>query len=113
MKVRWMEIKVLVVNLVSRLIESIKYNLPIECYCSPTNVLIYLLWQSAVGYDYQEKVEKHESQVDGSKGFGGKFGVQTDRQDAAAVGFDEEQGHVGTTYEKDKPVIAGNNNNFR
>lgn len=52
-------------------------------------------------------MEKHESQTDGSKGFGGKFGVQTDRQDAAAVGFDEEQGHVGTTYEKDKPVVAG------
>lgn len=34
--------------------------------------------------------------------------MQTDRQDAAAVGFDEEQGHVGTTYEKDKPVVAGN-----
>lgn len=63
--------------------------------------------QSAVGYDYQEKVVKHESQTDGSKGFGGKFGVQTDRQDAAAVGFDEEQGHVGTTYEKHKPVVAG------
>ena len=29
----------------------------------------------------QEKLEKHESQTDGSKGFGGKFGVQTDRID--------------------------------
>ena len=56
--------------------------------------------QSAVGWDYQEKLQKHESQTDYSKGFGGKFGVQTDRQDAAAVGFDDEQGHVGTNYEK-------------
>ena len=37
--------------------------------------------QSAVGWDYQEKLVKHESQTDGTKGFGGKFGVQTDRID--------------------------------
>lgn len=37
-----------------------------------------------------EKVEKHESQKDYSKGFGGKFGVQQDRQDKAAVGYDYE-----------------------
>lgn len=61
-----------------------------------------------MGWDYQEKVEKHESQMDYTKGFGGKFGLQTDRQDVAAVGFDEEQGHVGTIYEKDKPVVTGN-----
>ena len=36
---------------------------------------------SAVGHDYIAKVEKHESQRDYSTGFGGKFGVQTDRQD--------------------------------
>ena len=62
--------------------------------------------QSAVGWDYQEKVEKHESQTDYSKGFGGKFGVQTDRQDRAAVGFEADQGPVGTAYEKNKPVVA-------
>ena len=62
--------------------------------------------QSAVGHDYVAKVEKHESQTDASKGFGGKFGVQTDRQDAAAVGFDDAQGHVGTNYEKTRPVVA-------
>ena len=39
------------------------------------------LFQSAVGWDYQEKLVKHESQTDGVKGFGGKFGVQTDRVD--------------------------------
>lgn len=37
--------------------------------------------QSAVGHDYVAKVEKHESQRDYSAGFGGKFGVQSDRQD--------------------------------
>jgi len=37
--------------------------------------------KSAVGWDYQEKLVKHESQTDGAKGFGGKFGVQTDRVD--------------------------------
>lgn len=51
---------------------------------------------------------KHESQTDGSKGFGGKFGVQKDRQDAAALGFDEQPTAVGTNYEKNKPVVAGN-----
>ena len=77
-------------------------NLLLTCY--------YFSLQSAVGWDYQEKVEKHESQTDGSKGFGGKFGVQTDRQDKAAMSFDEEQGHIGTSYEKDKPVVAGSRN---
>ena len=51
-------------------------------------------------------MEKHESQKDYSKGFGGKFGLQTDRQDSTAVGFDEDQGPVGTSYEKDKPIVA-------
>ena len=48
-----------------------------------TSVLIfnYRMDKSAVGHDYVAKVEKHESQTDYSKGFGGKFGVQTDRVD--------------------------------
>jgi cortactin len=33
-------------------------------------------------------VAKHESQLDHSVGFGGKFGVQNDRQDKSAVGWD-------------------------
>jgi len=33
-------------------------------------------------------VEKHGSQKDYSSGFGGKFGVQADRQDKSAVGWD-------------------------
>ena len=66
-----------------------------------------MLIQSAVGWDYQDKVEKHESQKDYTKGFGGKFGVQTDRQDASAVGFEDQQGPVGTNYEKNKAVVTG------
>ena len=37
--------------------------------------------KSAVGHDYVAKVEKHASQTDAAKGFGGKFGVQSDRVD--------------------------------
>ncbi len=36
---------------------------------------------SAVGHDYVANVEKHASQVDYRTGFGGKFGIQTDRLD--------------------------------
>jgi cortactin len=42
---------------------------------------------SAVGHDYIGKVEKHVSQRDYSTGFGGKFGVQTDRQDKVCDGI--------------------------
>ena len=34
-----------------------------------------------------EKLEKHASQVDAAKGFGGKYGVQTDRVDKSAVSW--------------------------
>ncbi|EDW16039.1 hematopoietic lineage cell-specific protein [Drosophila mojavensis] len=44
--------------------------------------------KSAVGHDYQGKVDKHASQVDYSEGFGGKYGVQTNRVDKSAVGWD-------------------------
>lgn len=70
--------------------------------------------KSAVGWDHVEKLEKHESQkgkaaavlkqvnvlthsltyfllTDYVKGFGGKFGVQTDRQDKSAVGWDHHE----------------------
>jgi hypothetical protein len=43
--------------------------------------------RSAVGHDYIAKVEKHVSQRDYSTGFGGKFGVQTDRQDKVCNGM--------------------------
>lgn len=47
-----------------------------------------MFFQSAAGWDHKEKIEKHASQKDYASGFGGKFGVQSDRQDASAVGWD-------------------------
>ena len=44
-----------------------------------------------MGFEYQGKTEKHESQKDYVKGFGGKFGVQTDRQDKCALGWDHQE----------------------
>ena len=41
-----------------------------------------------MGWDHIEKVEKHESQKDYKTGFGGQFGVQTDRKDKSAVGWE-------------------------
>lgn len=38
-------------------------------------------FQSALGWDHQSELSKHESQTDAKKGFGGQFGVQKDRQD--------------------------------
>ena len=37
--------------------------------------------QAALGWDYQAELSKHGSQKDAAKGFGGKYGVQKDRQD--------------------------------
>lgn len=41
-----------------------------------------------MSWNHKEKIEKHASQKDYSTGFGGKFGVQADRQDKSAVGWD-------------------------
>ena len=38
-----------------------------------------------MGWEYQAKLQQHESQTDHTKGFGGKFGVQDDRQDKVYV----------------------------
>ncbi|VDQ04418.1 unnamed protein product [Trichobilharzia regenti] len=38
-------------------------------------------YKSAVDWSHVETTEKHTSQKDYAKGFGGKYGVQTDRQD--------------------------------
>ena len=46
----------------------------------PCNFMLFFI-QSAVGSDYVANVEKHSSQTDAAKGFGGKYGVQKDRQD--------------------------------
>ena len=37
--------------------------------------------------DYKAESQKHQSQKDYKGGFGGEFGVQTDRQDKSAVGW--------------------------
>ena len=66
--------------------------------------------KSAVGWEHHEKVDKHESQKgnvdklfftlnltsnflisDHSFGFGGKFGVQKDRLDKSAVGWEHHE----------------------
>lgn len=49
-------------------------------YSSRFFVLLFFN-QSAVGSNYVADVEKHSSQTDAAKGFGGKYGVQKDRQD--------------------------------
>ena len=44
--------------------------------------------QSAVAADHVEQLSKHASQKDYATGFGGKYGVQKDRQDKSSVGYD-------------------------
>ena len=43
------------------------------------------LLQSAVGWEYQTQLATHESQTDATKGFGGRYGVQKDRQDDVSI----------------------------
>lgn len=86
---------------------------------------------SAVGWDYVEASQKHESQLDHKvvsavrlcgrnqpivmsipfcvivQGFGGKFGVQSDRMDRSAIGFQDNPEKIGTNYTKTKPDIGG------
>lgn len=47
--------------------------------------------QCAATYDSVEKLQKHSSQKDYATGFGGKYGVQKDRQDKCAVGWDHRE----------------------
>uniref|UniRef100_A0A8D0H782 Cortactin n=1 Tax=Sphenodon punctatus TaxID=8508 RepID=A0A8D0H782_SPHPU len=75
--------------------------------------------KSAVGFDYQGKTEKHESQkgrltlvpvliwqaINYSKGFGGKYGVDKDKVDKSAVGF-EYQGKT-EKHESQKDYTRG------
>lgn len=51
-------------------------------------IFLIFCYKSAVNWDHKEKLEKHVSQKDYVAGFGGKFGVQKDRQDKSAVGWD-------------------------
>ena len=51
-------------------------------------MLVSLLnMQSALGWDHQEQLSKHESQTDAAKGFGGKYGVQKESQDKVECTF--------------------------
>ena len=34
------------------------------------------------------------------QGFGGKFGVQTDRKDKSALSYDDQPEKIGTNYER-------------
>lgn len=80
-----------------------------QCPFSP---LSPSLSQSAVGWDHQEQLSKHESQTDAAKGFGGKYGVQKDRQDKSAGGFDDMQ-DVGSSYKTDRGAAKGQTGNIR
>lgn len=53
--------------------------------CVRTCYSILCLLQSAVGWEYQTELSKHGSQTDAAKGFGGRYGVQTDRQDKVSL----------------------------
>ncbi|VDQ16786.1 unnamed protein product [Trichobilharzia regenti] len=48
-------------------------------------VYYFAVFKSAVGWDHKETTEKHSSQKDYSTGFGGKYGVQKDRQDKVSI----------------------------
>merc|ERR1711935_443428 len=56
-----------------------------------------------------EKLNKHESQKDYAKGFGGKFGVQTDRKDKSALSYDDQPEKIGTNYERTRPEVPAKN----
>lgn len=57
--------------------------------------------KSALGHDHIEKLQVHASQKDYSTGFGGKYGVQTDRIDKSAVSWDHKEKLVKHTSQKD------------
>ena len=69
-------------------------------------------FQSAVGWDHQEQLSKHESQTDAAKGFGGKYGVQKDRQDKAAGGYDDME-EVKSSYKTDRGGARGQAGDIR
>ena len=48
-----------------------------------------MLTNHILGWEHKEKLEQHESQKDYKTGFGGQFGVQRDRVDKAALGWEE------------------------
>lgn len=69
------------------------------------------IFQSALGHDYNEKVEKHASQKDYTSGFGGKYGVQVDRVDNSAVGWDYK--HKPEKHESQKGTLLHTNHRHK
>ena len=65
-----------------------------------------------MGYDHQTQLSKHESQTDSSKGFGGKYGVQKDRQDKSAGSYDDMQ-EVRSSPKTDRGGPKGQASNFK
>ena len=59
-----------------------------------SNHLCCITMQSALGWDHQEQLSKHESQTDAAKGFGGKYGVQKESQDKVSITVDTSQCHI-------------------
>ena len=57
-------------------------------------------------------MSKHESQTDAAKGFGGKYGVQKDRQDKTAGGYDDME-EVKSSYKTDRGGAHGQAGNIR
>jgi cortactin len=57
--------------------------------------------------NWSDKTElsKHQSQVDQSHGFGGKYGVEQDRQDKSAAGWNEKVELAKHESQKGKYVL--------
>ena len=60
-----------------------------------------------MGWDYQAKLEQHESQTDHTKGFGGKYGVQKDRQDKVYQHVNISCAHSPTGMLRCSQLLAG------
>ena len=80
--------------------------------CLKYQVFNINFFQSAVGWDHQEHLSMHGSQTDASKGFGGKYGVQKDRQDKAAGGYDDME-EVKSSYKTDRGGARGQAGDIR
>lgn len=58
-----------------------------------------------MGHDYKAPLAQHASQTDAAKGFGGKYGVQQDRKDKAAVGYDHHEKVEKHASQKGMPAV--------
>lgn len=70
-------------KLLSRGLSSKQYFVDPICifYCFSNINIYFSTLQVAVGHEHQEQLCVHDSQKDFAKGFGGKYGIQQDRQD--------------------------------